>query len=184
LVALSAQDAPTPAALAKSVQDRLVALARAHELTMADPSVDAPLKGHATTLHALVKTIFRPFEIGTRADASRISVSGPDIPVAGAAITPFALLLHEFATNAAKYGALSVPTGGIDVVCSEVEDRFVFLWRERGGPAVPEERDFEGFGGLLVRVAVQHQLAGEISRTWNPEGLCIRLAFPKSRLAG
>ncbi len=182
IVALSARTASTPEDLACSVQERLAALARAHELTLTRPSHGMPFRLQATTLHALFGKILLPFE--SREGAERVSVSGPDIPVGAASVTAFALLLHEFATNAAKYGALAAAAGRIDIECSEDDGRFTIIWKEHGGPPVTQEFEDEGFGGLLVRATVRHQLGGEIAREWRPEGLTIRLSFESSRVAG
>jgi two-component sensor histidine kinase len=92
------------------------------------------------------------------------------------------LLLHEFATNAAKYGALSTPHGRVDIACEAADDRFVVTWVESGGPAIQREPDGEGFGTLLARSAVEGQLGGEIVRDWRLEGLTIRLAVDPRRL--
>ena len=98
-------------------------------------------------------------------------------------MTSIALLLHEFATNAAKYGALSSPTGMVKVVFAQEGDAVVVDWIESGGPPVREPVGGEGFGGVLSRIAATHELGGEITRDWKPEGLAIRLSVPRSRLA-
>ena len=95
----------------------------------------------------------------------------------------FALLLHEFATNAAKYGALSTPSGCIDVECSEQSEKFGLVWTERGGPAILEQPTSEGFGSLLARTTVKSNFGGEVSRDWRPEGLVIRLSVRRDRLS-
>jgi two-component sensor histidine kinase len=99
-------------------------------------------------------------------------------------LTAFALLLHELATNAAKYGALSTPTGHIDIACSEGDGQFALTWVERGGPRVERQSDGEGFGTMLARKTVNGQLGGEISRDWKPEGLTIRLSVARDRVTG
>jgi two-component sensor histidine kinase len=98
-------------------------------------------------------------------------------------MTALALLLHEFATNAAKYGALSTPTGRVQVDCSEHDDAFVLTWTESGGPPVRGQPSGEGFGSLLARLTVTGQLAGELARDWRPKGLVIRLSVDLGRLA-
>lgn len=182
IVNLSARSAKTPQELAKVVGERLVALARAHSLTRAQFSKDAVEAGQTTMLHALIKIIIAPYNTEVHADAARIIVSGPDIPVSGSALAAFALLLHEFATNAAKYGALSVDTGAIDIRCSEEGGRFVLTWREQGGPCVEIGQRHEGFGSLLIRTAVEG-LGSELVEDWKPEGLTIRLAVARDRIA-
>jgi two-component sensor histidine kinase len=93
-----------------------------------------------------------------------------------------ALLFHEFATNAAKYGALSTPTGQIEIACAERGQNVVITWTEQGGPTVNSPTEANGFGAFLTRATVTGQLGGEISQDWKPEGLVIRLSVPRERL--
>jgi PAS domain S-box-containing protein len=182
IVSLSARSATTPGELASAVHQRLAALARAHSLTLSRPDGDTDFAERPIMLHALIGTIASPYE-DAGSDQPRIAVSGPDIAIAGSPMRSLALLLHEFATNAAKYGALSVPSGRIDIQCSERGDRFVLRWTERGGPAIEGEINSQGFGTLLARSTVEGSLGGEIVREWEPEGLTIRLSMARSRLA-
>jgi PAS domain S-box-containing protein len=182
LVAMSARSATTPEELSSTVRDRLVALARAHALTLPVISEGGKRTERSTTLHALIRTILSPYNGRAENDGAQATISGPDIRLAGGSLTGFALLLHEFATNAAKYGALSTPTGHIDVACSEGDGQFALTWTERGGPRIDHQTDGEGFGTLLARATVKGQLGGEISRDWKPEGLTIRLSAAKDRI--
>jgi two-component sensor histidine kinase len=78
----------------------------------------------STTLHALIRTILSPYEGQTdieRAGSRSLEICG----LRAALVTTFALLLHEFATNAAKYGALSTSAGHIEIACSEPDGQFV-----------------------------------------------------------
>ena len=113
---------------------------------------------------------------------ARVAVNGPDVALAGSVVTCFALLLYEFATNAAKYGALSTPDGIVDIECADENGQFVLVWKERGGPRV-DQTDREGFGTLLGHATVG-QLGGEISRDWDPEGVTIYLRVARDRLGG
>jgi len=183
IVALSARGAATPEELALSMQERLAALGRAHDLTLTKPAGHAPVQTQPTTLHALIQAVLLPFESKEPGDAKRATVTGLDIPLAGSQVTAFALLLHEFATNAAKYGALSAPSGRIGIECSEKNGEITIEWRESGGPSLAQENEEDGFGSLLVRATVKHQLGGEIVREWKPEGLRIRITFPMERIA-
>jgi PAS domain S-box-containing protein len=186
VVTLSARSAKTPQELAEAVRDRLGALARAHALTLPKIMPDGRRAEPATMLHALLKTIISPYDDRDRPELSRVTVSGPDVEITGAAVTSLALLLHEFATNAAKYGALSTPSGRIVVECFDEGPQFVLKWREKGGPRVDPGAtdDSEGFGSLLTRATVKGQLGGEIAREWKPGGLTIRLSVTRERLAG
>jgi PAS domain S-box-containing protein len=183
VVTLSARSAVTPEELALAVRDRLMALARAHALTLPVTSEGGKRTEQSTTLHALIRTILSPYEGQTDNDIARLAISGPDIRLAGSLVTTFALILHEFATNAAKYGALSTPAGHIDVACSESDGQFALTWQESGGPRIDSHTDSEGFGTMLARSTVKDQLRGEISRDWKPEGLTIRLSVAKDRIA-
>lgn len=184
VVSLSARSAKSVPALASDVRDRLVALARAHDLTLSRPTAGNGMQGdQATSLHALIRTIVSPFDLRTTDGNARVSVAGPDIPVAaGAPVTSMALLLHEFVTNAAKYGALSTASGRVEIDCSEDGERFILTWTERGGPNVRGAEESEGFGSLLARTTVKGQLEGTITRDWRPEGLVIRLSVTRRRL--
>jgi two-component sensor histidine kinase len=109
-------------------------------------------------------------------------LSGIDARVCGAAVTSLALLLHEFATNAAKYGALSTDKGSVKVEFAEEGQALIVRWTERGGPSVTAPNGALGFGEILSRIAVTDQLGGEITRDWRPEGLAVRLSVPRARL--
>ena len=177
VVSLSARTAKTPSELAESTRARLSALARAHALTFShgfDEAAHPP-----TTLQSLVRAILEPFD---EAQNPRIDVSGVDVGVSAAASTSVALLIHEFATNATKYGALSSEEGTIKVLLREQEGTIVVNWTEFGGPPVIPPDGREGFGGVLSRIAISNQLGGELVRDWRPEGLAISLSVPRSRL--
>jgi PAS domain S-box-containing protein len=177
IVGLSARSAKSPHELAESTRARLSALARAHALTFSDGFGDAARQ--PTTLQSLVRTIVAPFDEPAH---PRIAISGIDADVSGSAVTSLALLLHEFATNAAKYGALSTDTGSVKVVFAGEDDGILVHWTERGGPPVAAPNGGLGFGAVLSKIAVSDQLGGEIVRDWRPDGLAIRMFVPRSRL--
>ena len=180
VVSLSARSAATPKELAQTVSARLGALAKAQALTLSTPS---PERSHQSAmLHALLGTILSPYDGETDDGRPRISIAGADLPINGTAVTSFALLLHEFATNAAKYGALSVPNGTIEITSSEADGKVLLAWNERGGPRIAAQVDHEGFGSVLARMTVTGQLGGNIERDWQPDGLCITLSVDRARL--
>jgi len=183
VVRLSARSAKTPSELASAVEARLLALSRAHALTLRSVS-DAPGQTEqAIGMHDLIRTVLAPYDDQAGPRETCVTIDGPDIAIAGGTVTSFALLLHEFATNAAKYGALSVPEGRIEVTCSEAADQFVLTWKEHGGPRVADRTEDEGFGSLLIRLTVEGQLGGAISRWWEEAGLTIRLSVNRQRIA-
>jgi PAS domain S-box-containing protein len=177
IVGLSAQSADSAPTLAATVRNRLDALARAHALTISANGED---NQPATTLHAIIQTILAPYDGGTNGAAARFEIKGSDVPVSGNAIIPLSLLLYEFATNAAKYGGLSTPSGRIDIRSAKDGDRFVLVWRESGGSPV-QVNDNEGFGSKLINVTA-NQLAAELSKEWKRSGLSIRLSIPRDKL--
>jgi PAS domain S-box-containing protein len=183
VVDLSARSATTAKELAAAVNGRLAALAKGHALTLRPLSENNQSTQNPATLHALIETILSPYDGRTDDGVARFAISGPDLPLAGRSVTSFALLLHEFATNAAKYGGLSTDRGAVAIDCLEDDVRFAVTWSERGGPSVEHQIDGDGFGAFLIRATVKDQLGGEISQDWKPEGLTIRLSVSKDRVA-
>lgn len=102
----------------------------------------------------------------------RITFSGPNIKIGPRATLSLSLLLHELATNASKYGGLSVPTGGIDIEWSigsaENEPSFQMVWREHGGPA-PQAPSSGGFGSRIIRMGLIG--SGGVNLDYRREGL-------------
>ena len=179
MVTLSTRFAATPTDLAEAVNDRLVALARAHDLTLPDITNAERKLDRATTLPTLVRTILAPY---LTQDYASVIIDGPDVPIRGKAVTSIALLLHEMATNAAKYGALSSQSGRVELSWSVRQDELLLIWRERGGPPLKEQPENEGFGSLLARLTVTGQLGGNICHDWNQEGLTVKLSAPLEHL--
>lgn len=175
VVALSARSAQSAPELARTVQSRLGALARAHDLTLPPPGSSEPVRN---SLAELIRTILSPYDTS----AGRINLSGPNLECGPATATSFALLLHEFATNSVKYGALSEPNGRISVEWQDSE-AFELLWTEAGGPRIEEPTGHKGFGEVLVDSTVR-SLGGSIAKEWRHDGLLIRLKLPAQQLFG
>jgi two-component sensor histidine kinase len=108
---------------------------------------------------------------------SRIAVDGPKLRLNATAGQAIGLALHELATNAGKYGALSVDTGHVDVRWRPESDIFIMSWTERNGPPVsPPER--HGFGSTVVGTMVERSVGGEVELNYAPSGLIWRLTCP------
>ena len=178
---LSGRSAASAPEVVRSAGDRLSALARAHALTLSHGSKDVPQAAKPATLYTLIGAITAPHDARSDSDESRFSVIGCDMEISGPVISSLALLLHEFATNSTKYGALSAAAGRIQIHCANHGEALVVTWTERGGPEVIPPSGNNGFGDLLVRTTIAG-LGGEISRDWRPEGLVIRLSMPRARL--
>jgi len=183
LVALIARTAKTPKDMANAIQERLAAYSRAHDLTRPGLIAGEFDVGHQTMLHTLIWTIVAPYIDPVTEDGhTNITIGGADVLVDGNATTSLALILHEFTTNAAKYGALSVSGGRVHIDCRVEESVFELTWREREGPSVEGPPSKQGFGSLLARTSIQGQLGGTIKHDWLHEGVVITLRMPIDRL--
>jgi PAS domain S-box-containing protein len=183
LVSLSARSASSTEALASSMQERFTALARAHSLTL--PTMEERANGveKPTTLHELIRMITLPFTDQGDASSPRVTVTGPDVPISGSAVTNFALFLHEFTTNAAKYGALASSDGFVRIECAEQGDRFTLNWRECSARPNDIQPSPEGFGSILTRATITGLLGGELTREFQLGGLLIKVSIPRDRFA-
>jgi PAS domain S-box-containing protein len=178
LVRLSARTATSVDELADDLAARLMALARAHHLTLPDLEGDTGV-GASTTLLELLEAILSPHKAANAPE--RITIDGDKVPLGGRAFTSIALLFHELATNATKYGALSVPEGRLTINVAARSDEIGVRWVE-AGIAIPEaEPGSEGFGATLERAALR-AINGTIHRTWSTAGLAIDLRFPRKSL--
>lgn len=179
LISLSAKTATTVEDLSADLKARLRSLAAAHDLTLPDLKGEQPLTSSRATVTSLAKAILAPYELD---DASRITVEGTDIPIGGSALTSLALLMHELATNAAKYGALSTSDGQLVVKASLTGETLFVDWREEASQFSGGGSDREGFGTTLEK-AVLRTLGGRISRDWQTRGLSLQLEMPLASLS-
>ena len=104
-------------------------------------------------------------------------IDGPDLLLELSTAQTIALILHELATNASKYGALSVPEGRVQVEWSRAADgRLVLRWTETDGPrGKPPTR--QGFGTRVMDSMIRGQLKGEMHFDWRPEGLVCEIVL-------
>lgn len=178
IVAMSAKYAK-PQNVARDIQARLVALARAHDLTRPGLLSTDPKQSQRTTFRALIDSIFAPYlDTNPTEHSKRLTVVGPDVQIQAQSVTGLALVLYELATNAVKCGSLSVPTGGVQVSLSVNNGRFELEWKERDGPKLTETPTCQGFGTNLVHRIFTGQFAGEVFYDWDPDGLVVRLMAP------
>ncbi|WP_051380622.1 sensor histidine kinase [Bradyrhizobium sp. WSM1743] len=144
-------------------QGRLSALANVQRLFSASRWTGASLK-------TIISEELRPY---TGGDGGRISIVGEDLRLPPTLAQAIAVAVHELATNAAKYGALSTPSGRIEIQW-EV-DPLALRWSESGGPQV-QEPIRKGFGVGAIDGVIR-TLRGHIARHWRPEGLVCELSF-------
>jgi two-component sensor histidine kinase len=115
-----------------------------------------------------------------------ITISGTDLALTAAETQAVAMVLHELVTNAAKYGALSVPEGQVSVswdrkLNGDATAILMLEWRELGGPPITTEVQ-SGYGTVLIRDLVPHELGGKVDLVFDPGGLNCRIAIPLKRL--
>jgi len=180
LVALSARQYPEAKAFAASLRTRIAALARAHEFVRPHTETSKTTIG-ATTLHSFLSDLFKAYTDET--GGARVVIRGEDAVFDDQAATSVALLFHELATNAAKYGALSERGGVVTLDTERQEDRFVLTWSETGGPVIQGMPQRTGFGSSLASLSVEGQLGGRLSREWRPEGLQVIVDLPATALS-
>jgi len=180
LVALSARQHPEARAFATSLRTRINALARAHEFVRPHTESSRPTVG-SMTLHTFLNALFAAYL--SDAGEARIRVSGDDTVFDDQAATSVALLFHELATNASKYGALSREEGEVALTTALVDDRYYFHWVERGGPPIAAEPERRGFGSSLAQLSVEGQLGGRLSHDWNAGGLKVFVDIPATALS-
>jgi PAS domain S-box-containing protein len=175
LIGLSARQNPAIRETADDLRDRILALGRAHDFVRPHSADSAPRVGQGQGhLWGILDQIFAPYR---GPEGARILLSGDDPRIDDRSATPLALLFHELATNAAKYGALSVASGRVHIHVRAQDGMVHIDWREEGGPVVtPAVAD--GFGSRLMTLSVERQLGGRIARDWQVEGLRISLAIP------
>jgi PAS domain S-box-containing protein len=150
-----------------AVDGRIGALSRAHTLL-------AQSRWQGADLARLVGEELAPFRTG---GSERITAIGPDVSLEPRTAQTLALALHELSTNAAKYGALSVQSGRVEVNW-ELQPQGLFLrWTESGGPP-PQQPAAPGFGIRLISASIERQLAGEAAFHWHREGLACTLRVP------
>jgi len=148
---------------------RLQALARCQDLLIENDWKQA-------SLAEVVRSQIEPFAMG------RVDVTGEPVMLATETIQPFSLLLHELATNAAKYGALSIADGRVALSWSVArgaagEPTLSLTWRESGGPAA-RTPDRRGFGTTVIQETCVHSLGGSVTLDFRPDGLVCTCAIP------
>jgi PAS domain S-box-containing protein len=148
-------------------QGRLSTLANVHRLCSVSHWTGADIR-------AIIEQELKPYAVH---DSKRVAISGRDVRLTAALAQAIAVSVHELATNAAKYGSLSSPSGRIEVSWQTDEDASLSLsWHETGGPKVAEPAR-TGFGVGAVDGVVR-TLSGTVTRQWKPEGLICEFRFP------
>lgn len=165
-LASGAKGSQDPAAFYRALEGRLKAMSDANQLLRygAEPSC---------LLHEAISVALEPF------DRERVTYTGLDCRIERGSVVPLAMAIHELATNATKYGALSNDTGMVSISCSEDElgtgDGIIIVWRESGGPLVspPVRR------GLGTRLLATQAGLKVLELDFDPAGLRCKLGVMK-----
>jgi PAS domain S-box-containing protein len=163
--------------LIDTFEGRLLALSKAHGLL-------GRKQWEAVGLRDVVDQILQPFGLNDRR-ATRFSVEGDDVHLHPNTALTLAMVFHELATNAAKYGALSNGGAGKIDITWQVEptpdgDRMRLRWQESGGPPVRRPSQ-KGFGSGLIEGALAQELDGEVHLDYEPAGVGCRIVMPVSQ---
>ena len=159
----------------EAIEGRVSALARAMTLI-------GRRKWAGATLREILEDELAPFM-----DDGDVQVhfEGPRILLPPELAQAFSMAMHELATNAAKYGALSVPTGCVNTAWRICGDDVSFTWSETGGPRLDGAPERSSFGSMLIRSTLEHQMGGTLIRRWEHEGLICEVTFPmEARIGG
>ncbi|MEM7688663.1 MAG: HWE histidine kinase domain-containing protein [Pseudomonadota bacterium] len=172
LISLHARGDATHQAFAAILTDTIRALSRAQEFALQIDRIEAKdLKG-------LLEVLMAPYGA---TGATAVEITGDSVDFGVRAATPLALVLHEMATNSAKYGALSAVGGLVAITIERTSENAVIAWQESGGPDIEPPKN-EGFGSRLMTMAVTHQLGGAMETVWEPAGLRAVITLPLARL--
>ena len=167
----SERSTDSPAAFAEAFNARVMALSHSHDLLTQNAWSGACLR-------ELVSEHLKPHQ---NADGRRFDLNGPDVHISPKAALALGMALGELATNAARYGALSIAEGSVEVSWTLPPQpdgaRLSLIWRERGGPPViaPSRR---GLGTRLIERGLSHELGGSARLSFEPGGLVCEIEFP------
>ena len=164
---VSLSHADTAGGLKRAIEGRIKAVAKLHDLFVKARWTGAELSSIAA------QELAPYLEEGE----TRVRIDGPEVVLLPNTAQAIGVTLHELATNAVKYGALSVPRGQVEVTWSRAADgRLILHWTESGGPpAIKPTR--KGFGSSVIQRMIEQQLKGEMQLDWRPEGFACEIVI-------
>ena len=154
-------------AVQRVFEDRLITLSNVHGI-LTQQSWDS------AELHDIVHSALRAHGA---LDVQRFSIDGPVMRLTPQSAVALSMAVHELATNAVKYGALSVEAGHVELNWSVADGRFRWSWRERGGPKVVPPKH-KGFGSRMIERALALQLSGKVAIDYEPDGVVCTIDAP------
>ncbi len=171
IVSQTLRNAPTPPEARALIEQRMIALSRAHDVLTRE-------KWEGAELPAIIDQALLPFR---DAEHDRFRVRGPELRLSPRMALDLAMALHELGTNAVKYGALSNASGTVRVTWevdrTGMPPRLRLRWEERGGPPV-EPPGRRGFGTRLIERSLAQDLGGEARIEFAPSGVICTIDTP------
>jgi PAS domain S-box-containing protein len=157
----------------RALDGRIQSMAAAHALL-------SESRWHGVGLTDLVRHQLAPYSTDANA-----AVSGPDVMLSAAETQALAMVIHELVTNAAKYGALSTPSGSVSLDWDHMPGtdgvaRLLMTWHETGGPPIATPTR-AGYGTSLIRDLIPHELGGKVELALAPAGVTCRIEIPLTR---
>ena len=180
MVTMTARNASSVTDMATVLRGRLDSLSKAHELIRSAIKTDLSEGAESASLEALVRGILQP-HVDLHAP-DQLTIEGAPVALGVKATTSLALVLHELATNAAKYGAFCNQDGRLSVRWEMSSDTLSLHWLEEGTSGTPTGLGREGFGSKLARATVTGQLGGTIAYEWRDDGVRISIIASLDRL--
>ncbi|WP_341365407.1 GAF domain-containing protein [Yoonia sp. BS5-3] len=175
IISITARESKTTREMADALRSRIVSLSSAHDLVR--PAIARDHNAAAETdLATLMQTILAP-HLQT---ADQAELTGDFIALGAEQASSYALVLHELATNAAKYGALTGTDGRVKIEWRVNAGTLSLNWFETGGPQTDQTNGTAGFGSTLIDLTVKRQLFGDYEIERKPEGFCFRMTLPWS----
>ena len=178
LLSLTARERPELRPMMAELMSRVTSLGRAHDYARPHDETGGSASPNGQ-LGGLLKKLLEPYRTNTE---GRIRIACDPVAIDDKGATPIALVVHELATNSAKYGALSDIGGSISIEARLEADEVILTWTESGGPEIVEEPARSGFGSQLAAVSIERQLDGSLKREWRREGLKVTIRVRQSNL--
>lgn len=173
LIKLTAKETMDTKRLTDLIIERIQAVGTAHLLTFAEGGSETP------RIREVVEAVLQAYAVGP---AARLRISGPDAQAPDAVLTIVSILLHELATNAVKYGALSTETGVVDLVwrveTMGLDKVLIIDWKESGGPLVQTP---SRSSGSQILAEILEVARGSLNISWEPTGVAAIAILPLGR---
>ncbi|UZK67803.1 HWE histidine kinase domain-containing protein [Sphingomonas sp. M1-B02] len=173
IISQAVRDLPEADAVRASIESRVLALSRSHDLLTSQ-------NWEGAGLHELIRGALHPFE-AVAGHAERFLIRGENLHLQPKMALALTIALHELATNAIKYGAFSNNAGRVEIswvlVLDANGDRLVLCWQEQGGPPVIAPTH-KGFGSWVLERGLAHELGGTVALEFLEQGLMCTIDIP------